>query len=147
MNDIDSHSYDQVLLNELLEHVLDEHLALRNINRVSAPGGKLIISVPAHTFPKCFGGEWADSIGHLKDGYAIDELRTVLSRAGFEREEWRSYTYWLSSHLSSILYRRMDSSYLRMTLCPLFALLSLMDLKSKEYCSIAAITQKVRESG
>jgi SAM-dependent methyltransferase len=40
--------YDLVLLLDVLEHVDDESAALREIHRVVAPGGALILTVPAH---------------------------------------------------------------------------------------------------
>lgn len=39
-------SYDTVLCSEVLEHLADPAAALREINRVLKPGGKLILSVP-----------------------------------------------------------------------------------------------------
>ena len=41
-------SFDVILCNHVLEHVTDDHLAMRELYRVCAPGGWAIIQVPIH---------------------------------------------------------------------------------------------------
>jgi SAM-dependent methyltransferase len=59
----DDSSFDGVVLGEVLEHVEDDHEALREVARVLRPGGVLAASVPAN--PALFGpsDEWA---GHMR---------------------------------------------------------------------------------
>jgi len=42
------HTFDRVICSEVLEHILDFQTALREIDRVLKPGGKLAISVPRY---------------------------------------------------------------------------------------------------
>src|SRR2546426_3986474 len=44
-------SFDGVLINEVLEHVVDEVQTLREIHRVLRPGGHLIVISPNRWFP------------------------------------------------------------------------------------------------
>jgi SAM-dependent methyltransferase len=44
-------SFDLVLLNEVLEHVFDDHAALREIHRVLRPKGWLVLMSPNRFFP------------------------------------------------------------------------------------------------
>jgi len=47
----DDHSFDVVLLNEVIEHVADDRAALREACRVLRPGGKMVIFAPNRLFP------------------------------------------------------------------------------------------------
>ncbi len=44
-------SFDVVLLNEVLEHVADDRLAIREVARVLAPGGQAVVFVPNRWWP------------------------------------------------------------------------------------------------
>ena len=44
-------SFDIALLNEVLEHVPDEHAAIREIHRILKPGARLIVFSPNRFFP------------------------------------------------------------------------------------------------
>lgn len=97
------HSFDGVLLNEVLEHVADEVRALHEIRRVLAPGGFLFLMSPNRWFP--FEGHGM-LLGRLLVSYPIPllpwlprritapvmrarnwwprELRSLVETAGFE---------------------------------------------------------------
>lgn len=70
-------AFDVVAAFDVLEHVLDEGAALREIERVLRPGGVLITSVPAHSWLYANNDRVA---GHVRR-YSRDELkRTLTSR-------------------------------------------------------------------
>lgn len=68
-------SFEQVLCTEVLEHVSSPVALLRDIHRVLAPGGLLIMTVP-----------WSARVHHLPHDYfryTNFGLETVLAEAGF----------------------------------------------------------------
>jgi SAM-dependent methyltransferase len=79
----ESNSFDTAICAELLEHVLEPGVVLREVARVLKPGGMLVGSVP-HA-----DGDWGHSdIGHHEEHLrAFDDvdLRTLLEAESFEK--------------------------------------------------------------
>lgn len=73
---------DTVVCLNVVEHVEDDLLALRNIHGVLAPGGRAIILVPEG--PRIYG-ELDAVLGHYRR-YTGPELREKMEQAGFEVE-------------------------------------------------------------
>jgi SAM-dependent methyltransferase len=44
-------AFDKVILSEVLEHIVDDSAALREVRRVVKPGGVVAITVPNHDYP------------------------------------------------------------------------------------------------
>jgi SAM-dependent methyltransferase len=76
-------SFDVIGLFDVLEHVEDDSGALRAAKSHLAPGGALILTVPAHQ--ALFGPH--DVEHHHKRRYAYAELNAKLLAAGFEVEK------------------------------------------------------------
>lgn len=72
-------SLDTVLFLEVLEHLEDDRGALREIQRVIVPGGKLVLSVPVPPGEINEGEKW----GHKREGYQLREIQELLEVAGF----------------------------------------------------------------
>jgi ubiquinone/menaquinone biosynthesis C-methylase UbiE len=72
-------TFDIVTALDMLEHVDDDMVALRELWRVSKPGGFLLITVPA------FGFLWSehDEALHHRRRYTVAELESKLASAGF----------------------------------------------------------------
>ena len=99
-----SESFDAVVCSEVLEHIVEDRAALREINRVLRNGGLLLVSVPHQNYPilwdplnwvleRAFGthvpahiwwlaGIWAD---HVRL-YTAAELSSRIRTAGFVSE-------------------------------------------------------------
>ncbi len=80
-------SYDSVICADLLNHVPDDRLALRQIHKLLSPQGQLLLVIPAFS---SLEGERDRSLGHLRR-YSVRQISELLSEAGFEI---RSYRYW-----------------------------------------------------
>jgi len=79
-------SYDIVTGFDILEHIDNDELALKNMYRVLKPGGIAFILSPAYQFL------WSehDEALHHKRRYLLSEMHRKMSRAGFHMKK-RSY--------------------------------------------------------
>ena len=71
--------FDTAICLNVLEHIANESVALKNIFDTLKPGGKLIISVPAFKFAF---GRVDRSLGHIRR-YTQKSLKNSLIRQGF----------------------------------------------------------------
>lgn len=74
--------FDTVICLNVLEHVPDDLLALRNVRSALAPGGRAIILVPEGA---SLYGTLDEALGHFKR-YSEASLRSRLEEAGFRLE-------------------------------------------------------------
>lgn len=101
--------FDAAICMNVLEHIPDDAAALRSFRDRLAPGGRLLILVPAHPF---LFGATDEAVAHQRR-YARGELRSKLASSGFEILELRHVNPvgtlgWLVS--SRILRRRLIPS-------------------------------------
>jgi SAM-dependent methyltransferase len=92
--------FDLVLLFDVLEHIDDESGFLQAVEYHLAPGGVLIVSVPA--------GKWAFSnydrvAGHVRR-YSLESLKDAGDRAGFEAQV---VSYWGLPLIPALLFRKI----------------------------------------
>lgn len=92
--------FDLLLLFDVLEHIADEDHFLSALRFHLAPGGKLVVNVPA--------GQWAYSAydhaaGHVRR-YSICSLEEAVQRSGFKVADW---TYWGFPLIPSLLLRKL----------------------------------------
>lgn len=80
-------TFDAIVCLDMLEHVNEDELALKNINSIISRGGLFICSVPAL---KSLYGKRDKEIGHFRR-YNIDELTSKMNSSGFNIEIIR---YW-----------------------------------------------------
>jgi SAM-dependent methyltransferase len=78
--------FDTIMCLNVLEHIADDAEALEHFCRLLAPGGVLLLLVPAH--PLLFGSLDV-AMGHERR-YRKDGLGELLERAGFEIETLRT---------------------------------------------------------
>jgi SAM-dependent methyltransferase len=74
-------SYDTVVLLNVLEHIADDHQALRDIYESLSPGGKMVLWVPAF---EALYGKFDQRIGHYRR-YRRDELSALVHNTGFQQ--------------------------------------------------------------
>lgn len=88
-------TFDFVFCLDVLEHIRDDVAALREMFSAMKPGAVLLIHVPnrhyldvdnvLRTVPD--QDAWRINPGHVRNGYAPQELKATLERAGFEIRE------------------------------------------------------------
>jgi 2-polyprenyl-3-methyl-5-hydroxy-6-metoxy-1,4-benzoquinol methylase len=90
-------AFDQILAIDVLEHIDDDVLAIRQIAEALAPGGRLVVSVPTPRYPVMFGRRFHEHLGHVREGYYLEDLEPKLTAAGLTVEQHRYYTgRWLA---------------------------------------------------
>jgi SAM-dependent methyltransferase len=82
-----SESFDLITCLDVIEHVPDDRAALRELRRVSKPGGWLLATVPAYQ------ALWSyhDEANHHYRRYGRAALRTAVSDAGWRLERMTSF--------------------------------------------------------
>ena len=63
LNSLNAESFDYLLAFEVLEHITDDNKALMAWSRYLKPGGKILISVPAHARKY---GKTDEVVGHVR---------------------------------------------------------------------------------
>ncbi|AIF46345.1 class I SAM-dependent methyltransferase [Dyella japonica] len=97
-------SFDYALLIDVLEHLNDPGALLLDINRLLKPDGTILISVPTHRYPRVFGREFHNAVGHVRDGFNMTELDDLLGPL-FERTQSSYNTGLLAGAACAAFYR------------------------------------------
>jgi ubiquinone/menaquinone biosynthesis C-methylase UbiE len=144
LSKLERNYYDQVLLIDVLEHVKEDLESLITINSILKRGGYLIISVPTTYYPRYFSYNFADKIGHVREGYSIETLQKLLNYSGFKIIRWSYHTNFLSPYLCKLGYNLPRK--LRIILFPLLKVLGCLDFVGKgiNSCGIALKAKKER---
>lgn len=93
--------FDTVLMINVLEHLPDEQVALKNVWSALAPGGRAIVLVPSR--PSLYGS-LDEVLGH-RERYTTATLKSGLERVGFRVEELFDFNrcsvpgWWLNGKL------------------------------------------------
>lgn len=117
-----NNSFDFIILSEVLEHLEDEKLALKEIHRVLKKNGQLVVTVPNHDFPMLWdpinyllmkwlnthirsdwwflAGIWAD---HQRL-YTEKQLRDVLNKNHFKIKKLAQTVFYVWPFSHFILY-------------------------------------------
>lgn len=101
--------FDKAVMSEVAEHLPDDVLGLKEVNRILKPGGTLCLTVPNANYPFLWDpiNRILEIFGtHIKSGffagiwnqhirlYTPDEVESVLKKAGFEIEKKEALTFW-----------------------------------------------------
>jgi len=98
--EIIKNKYDYLMIFEVLEHIKDDRVALRNWVNLVSDRGKIIFSVPAHK--KKWG--YSDiAVGHYRR-YEKEEIRTLCEKSGITIRHLWCYGFPLSLLLHSALH-------------------------------------------
>lgn len=89
----ENEEYDIAIAIDILEHIEDDILVMRNLHQSLKPGGVLLIHTPASGVDSRLDRREEYFVGeHVRDGYLDRELKEKLLQAGFSRVELK-YTY------------------------------------------------------
>jgi SAM-dependent methyltransferase len=79
---VEDGAYDLVAILDVLEHVEEDREALESIARKLKPGGRILITVPAHPWM------WSahDEVNHHKRRYTKKTIRAAVADAGLKLE-------------------------------------------------------------
>lgn len=83
--------YGLILMLDVLEHLEDARGALSHAVSLLAPGGKLVVTVPA--FRKLWTSH--DDLNHHVTRYTRKDFRDLAGKAGFRLDELRYFFHWL----------------------------------------------------
>lgn len=86
-------SFDLVMSFEVIEHLQDDVGAMREWREYLKPGGRMILSTPAHPSRWNAADEWA---GHVRR-YTRQQLIEAVEKSGFEVEKVECYGFPLSN--------------------------------------------------
>ncbi len=89
LEDVPRGAYDLIAVLDVVEHVADDVAALRAMAQCLKPGGKILITVPAHQWM------WSahDTVNHHQRRYSKKTLKAALRAAGLR---WRKLGYFNS---------------------------------------------------
>ncbi|WP_229803396.1 class I SAM-dependent methyltransferase [Planobispora rosea] len=100
---MESDTFDVVTAFDVLEHIVEDHLATEQIARVLKPGGTALIAVP------CDMALWSahdEAVAHVRR-YSREELVGVVEKAGLDIERVWSWNVLLRP---IVAYRRKEST-------------------------------------
>ena len=82
LSGVEDHAYDLIAILDVLEHIDPDREALVSMARKLKPGGRILITVPAHPWM------WSahDVVNHHKRRYTRATLRAVIEAAGLKLE-------------------------------------------------------------
>jgi SAM-dependent methyltransferase len=98
-------SFDLVLATDIVEHVVDDALALREVARVLAPGGSLLLTAPA--FQSLWGLQ--DDVAQHRRRYRMHQLLRIVAAAGLKPLRRYHFNYllfapiWLARRVIGLL--------------------------------------------
>jgi SAM-dependent methyltransferase len=87
-----------VVATDVLEHVPDDVAAARELRRVAAPDGHLLVTVPAYQW---LWSQHDDAYHHFRR-YTWRQLRTMLNTAGWEPVTWSYFNSFLLPAIAAV---------------------------------------------
>lgn len=124
----DSKTFDLVLLIDVVEHIHEDVFLISEVSRVLKPGGYIVISVPTPNYPRFFGYEFHHEIGHVRDGYWLEDLEKMFNSYSITISAASYYTYIPSSVICGMFYKWLRKNMMiAAALSPILRIVSLID--------------------
>ena len=93
---------------DIIEHIPDEAAFVRAVGENSAEDCVYFVSVPTKTYPKVFGRAYHEKVGHVREGYSVEELEALFNAAG-ARFISHSYATGLVARIGCFAYYRLNT--------------------------------------
>ncbi|CAK1314192.1 type 12 methyltransferase [Burkholderia pseudomallei] len=103
-SDAEDASFDYVLLIDVLEHLDNPRALLEGVEKKLRPDGSVLISVPTHRYPRVFGLKYHSAVGHVRDGFNLQELDQLLGPS-YKRTQYSYNTGLVASIACACFYR------------------------------------------
>jgi ubiquinone/menaquinone biosynthesis C-methylase UbiE len=148
LSEVPDNFCDVVLMIDVIEHIVDDKSVVREVGRILKPGGALIISTPTPMYPRVFGLEFHNEVGHVRDGYSIERLKELLAERQMNIERYEYYTYPASALVCFPFYRWIRKfRYAGILASPVLNLFSYLDYlwpirEPRAACSIGLLSRK-----
>ena len=134
--------FDKIICVDVLEHIKDDALAIKNVGQYLKPGGMMLVTVPISPLKINYSQKPKEKYGHVRKGYSYNELTAIAKSAGFTKIKittyYRSFSYYVV-HVQQFLYRKTPF-YVNVFFSPILTLITLLDdfikTKAREYVLI-----------
>ncbi|NDA63399.1 MAG: methyltransferase domain-containing protein [Chitinophagia bacterium] len=103
-----SEQVDIILLMDILEHLNRPQEFLSSIVPLLHEKGLVIISVPTTLYSRYFGKEFHNKVGHVRDGFTLEELTDLLEKSNLSVDTINYNTGFLASLLCYFYYNLLD---------------------------------------
>lgn len=138
---------DCLLLMDILEHLRNPVDALGWLSRYLKKGGYAVVSVPTPFYPRVFGPRFHCEVGHVVDGYWLEELQQIMPES-FDLIEYRYHTgllTWPACFLYYRYFRGVQSHSVRLAVESLLAPFRWLDVINGKYmsASLFALYRKI----
>ena len=101
-------TYDAVILLDIIEHIQDDTGFVREVVENSAKDCVYFVSVPTKLYPKVFGCAYHHKVGHVRDGYTVEELEALFNAAGARLISY-SYATGMVARIGCFAYYRLNT--------------------------------------
>ncbi|MCI5225315.1 MAG: class I SAM-dependent methyltransferase [Candidatus Electrothrix sp. AX2] len=133
----EKNTFDLVVCVDIMEHIEADQSALNNLYQVMAPGGILVLHVPAmyRRYPVWKKMVNFDVVTHVRPGYEPHEIKTKVQQAGFFiQKSGFTYGFWetLANNLSYMITgARKQNKVLYALAFPFLHLISLIGYRAR----------------
>lgn len=104
----EDHSFDIILFIDFLEHVRNPNNILKSLRQKLKNDGVFLVSVPTHRYQRDFGKAFHEKVGHIIDGFTLQDLKNLFKQIEAEIV-YHEYNTGLISNYGCALYYRILS--------------------------------------
>jgi SAM-dependent methyltransferase len=128
---------DCLLLMDILEHLPNPAEVLNQLGRYLKKGGYAIVSVPTPLYPRVFGRRFHNEIGHIVDGYWLDDLQQIMPETfGLVRHQYHTgLLTWPACFLYYRYFRNIQNRLVRLAMETLLVPFRWLDIIKGKYTS------------